>query len=119
MPNEVWTGTVAVTALEQCLVLPPGERAWVEVIVGEESGLGFEAQVRRAMVQYSLQVDAFGPIERVGDRPIPLERTAQRLERELLKRTGVRLMTFRPLVCPEPIGDAYSSSPPEAPSPEG
>lgn len=97
MTNEVWVGAVEVTALEHCLVLAPGERAWVDVLVGGAAELDFEAEVRRAVVQYQLQVDRFGPIERVRDRRTPLERTAQRLEKELTKRPGVRLMTFRPI----------------------
>jgi len=97
MANEVWIGRVAVTALERCLVLPPGDRAWVDVLVGAEVGQGFEAQVRQALVQYALQVDGFGTVEPVRDRTIPLERTAQRLEKELTKQSGVRLMTFRPI----------------------
>ena len=97
MTIEVWIGPVAVTALERCLVLSPGERSWVDVMVGAEPGLAFEGQVRQALVQYHLQVDGFGPIGRVRDRPVPLERTAQRLERELTRRAGVRLMTFRPI----------------------
>ncbi len=97
MSNEVWVGSVGVTALEHCLVLPPGERAWVDVLVGGPTELDFESEVREAVVQYQLQVDRFGPIERVHDRRIPLERTAQRLEKELTKRRGVRLMTFRPI----------------------
>ncbi len=98
MTNEVWIGPVAVTALERCLVLPPGERSWVDVMVGAaEPGLDFEGEVRRALVQHHLQVDGFGTIERVRDREVPLERTARRLERELTRRAGVRLMTFRPI----------------------
>jgi hypothetical protein len=98
MAHEVWIGSVAVTALEGCLVLPPGDRAWVDVLVGAAAGPDCEVQVRQAVIQYHLQIDGFGPIGRVRDRPIPLERTAQRLERELSKRTGVRLMTFRPII---------------------
>lgn len=97
MPHEVWIGPVRVTALEHCLVLSPGDRAWVEVLVGATSELDFDAQVRQALTQYQLQVDGFGARERVRDRATPLERTAQRLEKELTKRAGVRLMTFRPI----------------------
>ncbi len=97
MTIEVWIGPVSVTALEGCLVLPPGDRAWVDVMVGADAELDLEGPVRQALVQYQLQVDGFGVIERVRDRKIRLERTAQRLERELAKRGGVRLMTFRPI----------------------
>ncbi len=69
----------------------------MDVLVGGPAELDFESEVREAVVQYQLQVDRFGPIERVRDRRIPLERTAQRLEKELTKRRGVRLMTFRPI----------------------
>ncbi len=98
MINEVWVGSVGVTALEHCLVLPPGERAWVDVLVSGAAEVDFEAEVRQAVVQYQLQVDRFGRFERVHDRTVPLERTAQRLETELTKRRGVRLMTFRPIL---------------------
>ncbi len=96
MTHEVWIGPVAVTALEHCLVLPPGDRAWVDVLVGAQSEPDFAAQVRTALTQYQLQVDGFGAIERVRHHAMPLERTALRLEKELAKSTGVRLMTFRP-----------------------
>ena len=92
---DVWIGPVAVTALDRCLVLPPGDRAWVDVLVGPNPGQAIEAQIREALTQYHLHIDTFGAIERVRDRNVPLERTAQRLEKELTKRAGVRLTTFR------------------------